>query len=550
MDSTRDIDVLVVGAGPTGLTLATVLARAGVDCTIVDGKAGPVDETRALVVQAKTLELLDKLGLARLAVAEGKQLGAIALVSAGRRAGEIALFGAGGDDRTPFPFVLVYDQRQTERLLGRAIAEAGGRVDWGTELLSLAPGPTGSRATLRRPDGAVEAITARWVVGADGARSPVRHALELEFAGDTYEQSLFLADVDLAGALGADQATMELTADGFLAFFPFATPGRFRIFGTLPPTVAGDERITAEELQGVLDQHSRLRPTITEARWTSAYRTHHRMTERFRRGRVFLAGDAAHIHSPAGGQGMNTGIGDAYNLGWKLALVASGRARETLLDSYEAERMPFARAILNGSDRAFHLVATTSPVGQRVKLLALPALFRLASRLPPLRRRLFWLVSQLWTSYRGSPAVAGTEPRGGGPRAGDRAPFGHFTSGGDAGTSLFARLTGSEHHLLVFAGRRPATDGLREARLEIAALLARWSAPVRLHSIPAAERRLHRIYGVDLPTLILVRPDGHVGYRGSAADLAAFARYLDGLFVPRSEATGQSPAAFHAVTAD
>jgi hypothetical protein len=209
------------------------------------------------------------------------------------------------------------------------------------------------------------------------------------------------------------------------------------------------------------------------------------MTERFRLGRVFIVGDAAHIHSPAGGQGMNTGIGDAYNLGWKLALVARDVGQESLLDSYEAEHIPFTRSILNGTDRGFSLQVTTDSAAQRLKLVVMPLLFRIASALPPVRRRVFWLISQLWTSYRNSPAVAHSGPVRNGPRAGDRAPYGLFEAGPDAGESIFDKLRGPDHHLLLLEGRRPEAmlPNLRETE-DLRSLLGSYEAPIQMHIIP------------------------------------------------------------------
>ena len=525
-------DVLIVGAGPTGLTAANLLARSGASFRIIDKKSGPIEETRALVMHAKTLELLDRLGLADQAVEEGRRLGAAELLKDGKRAGKLSFFDDGQAERTPYPFALVYEQDRTERLLIRGLEEAGGGVEWGTELLSVAQSPGGVRATVRHASGSEETIEAGWVVGADGAGSPVRHSLGLSFEGGTYEETLFLADVEMESGLDPRQAHMDLTRKGFYAFFPMPGERRFRLVGSVPAELRGREEITAGDIQEVLDKHSGLETKITAAHWTSVYRVHRRMTERFRVGRIFLVGDAAHIHSPAGGQGMNTGIGDAYNLGWKLALVAEGHAREALLDSYEAERMPFARAILNGSDRGFSLQVTTNPVAQGPKLFAVPLLFRLVSLIPPIRRRAFWLISQLWTSYGDSPAVAGSEPVRGEPKAGDRAPYGFFEAGPNAGTSLFDLLRGPDHHLLLFEGRKPG-PGLDALREELEALLDRYAATAVVHPVPAENEGLHERYGARTPILFLVRPDGHVAYRGEAADVVGLEAYLERLFVRR-----------------
>lgn len=534
-------DVLIVGAGPTGLTMANLLARSGVDFRVIDKIDGPTEESRALVVHAKTLELFDKLGLADRAVEDGQRMGAAEMLREGKSVGKLSFFEDGQEQRTPYPIALIYEQHKTERLLIRSLEEAGVRVEWNTELRNLSQTSDGARAVVRHPDGSEETIEARWVVGADGASSPVRHSLDLDFEGDTYEQTLFLADMEMDSELGARRVYIDFTRTSFYGLFPMPGDRRFRLIGNVPGELEGKEEITARDVQNTLDEHSGLRTRITALHWSSIYRTHRRMTERFRVGRVFLAGDAAHIHSPAGGQGMNTGIGDAYNLGWKLASVVKGQAREALLDSYEAERMPFARAILNGSDQGFSLVGdTTNPLAQRLKVLAAPLLFRIVSQVPILRRWGFWFISQLWTSYKDSPVVAQPGPAKKGPKAGERATYGFYEAGPYSGESIFEKLRGTDHHLLLFEGKETDHDRLEASREEIEALLDRYAVPVSIHPIRTENKQLHERYGAKAPSLFLVRPDGHVAYRGGAADIVGLRMYLDGLFVKDRERIGQN----------
>ncbi|GCE14832.1 FAD-dependent monooxygenase [Tengunoibacter tsumagoiensis] len=524
---TTTTDVLVIGAGPTGLTMANILLRYGIRVRILDKKAGITEESRALVVHAKTLELLGKLGLAQQAIEEGYTLDTIGLLRNGKNAGAFTFLTDNKAGRTPYPFALMYGQNQTEQLLEQSLVESGGEIEWGAVLLDLTQTDSGVRATIQRSDGTEEIIEAGWIVGADGAHSPVRHALSLGFEGETYDQTLFLADVDLEWNLRYGQAYMDLTPTGFFAFFPMDGHQRYRLVGDLPSALAQKEVLTHDDVQSVLDAASGLQMKIVKTRWASVYRTHHRMTEHFRVGRVFLVGDAAHIHSPAGGQGMNTGIGDAYNLAWKLALVVRGAAHDTLLDSYEAERIPFARSILHGSDWGFQFQSTKNLVAQQFKLRAIPLIFSLLSHQPVLKRRAFWLLSQLWTTYRGSPAVAESGSQKKGPHAGDRAPYGFFEAGPDAGTSLFSKLENLDHHLLLFWGRGPQSE---QQEMQVQSLLHAYKLPIHLHTIASENKSLHEIYDVNEPGLFLIRPDGHIAYRSSLENIAGLRSYLDSLF--------------------
>ncbi|GHO49283.1 FAD-dependent monooxygenase [Ktedonospora formicarum] len=528
-------DVLVIGAGPTGLMAANLLARNGVRVRIVDKKDSPTEETRAIVMHAKTLELLGKLGLADQAVKEGQKLNALRVLNEGKSARVLSFEGESA--RTPYPFPLIYTQDQTEHLLIQGLDQTEVRVEWNTELLNMEQAATSTQATIRCADGSQETIEARWIIGADGAHSPVRHTLALGFEGETYKQALFLADVDLEGNLEDSEASIGFMPLGFLAFFPMPGKRRFRAVGVLPLEWKDRDAITVDEVQQVFDTYRDRTIQITKARWISVYRTHHRMCERFRVGHVFLVGDAAHIHSPAGGQGMNTGVGDAYNLAWKLALVIKGQAQPELLDSYEAERMPFARAILNGSDKAFQVQAMSQPFVQQLKMFGIPLLFRLVTSFAPLRQRAFWLVSQLWTSYRTSPAVAPTESGKEGSRAGDRAPYGYFEVGANAGKSVFSLFTDMDHHLLLFAGSRADTTDihLQEMEASTRSLIEAYAMPIQLHTVSKGNVSLQEAYEVEAPTLFLVRPDGHIAYRGSAQDLSSLRTYLDGLFIKSTQ---------------
>jgi 2-polyprenyl-6-methoxyphenol hydroxylase-like FAD-dependent oxidoreductase len=541
-------DVLIVGAGPSGLTLANVLADNGVGFSIVDKKSGPVRESRAAVVHVRTLELLDKLGLAERSVRRGVKISRVELFERGRRVAEFPLAGEGAEGLTPFPHALGLEQYQTEELLVEGVKARGGEVQWRTEVLTLRDGDGGTTAVVRGPDGAEEEIFARWIVGADGASSPVRHYLGLEFEGETYEQTGLLADVEMdapaEARLGPGKIRLNLTGGGFVGILNL-TGGLYRLFGAVPPHFAQRDEsgrisheayasVALEEIQRWFDEYFFVDARLERAGWTSLFRIHSRMAERFRVENVFLVGDAAHIHSPAGGQGMNLGIGDAYNLGWKLALVAKGQAHETLLDSYEAERVPVAKTVLRNSDRGFVLEATDNPVVQWVRAKVATRLVGPLTRLPAVRSLVFRLFSQTWIGYRGSPTVAGAPAKGRGPLPGDRAPHGPFEARlGEEPGSVFELMQGAGHHLLLFEGLEP-DPALDAYRLAVDEVLGRYAVDASVHIIPTNERTLHHLYGANKPRLYLIRPDGHIAYAGSLGELGGLVALLSELFRERA----------------
>jgi 2-polyprenyl-6-methoxyphenol hydroxylase-like FAD-dependent oxidoreductase len=407
--------ILIVGAGPSGLVLACVLAESGVPFRIVDRKSGPVRESRAAIVHVRTLELFDRLGVRDVAVARGVPIEQVEVHAKGRRLADFSL-------TTPeLTNPLALPQDQTERLLAEAVTARGGHIEWRTELREYDGGTT---AVLRRPDGTDERVEVTWIIGADGASSRVRHALGLGFGGGTYGQTGLLADVTLDGELPPPgHLRLNLTRGGFVGIMDLGNRTH-RVFGAVPAGLAerggGDEvshdayaTVGEAQIQRWFDEVFLLPARVTGSAWTALFRIHSRLADRFRVGPAFLIGDAAHVHSPAGGQGMNLGIGDAVNLGWKLAMVANGEAHERLLDSYEAERRPVARAVLTGTDRGFALEVTPSAVGTWARGAVAPRLVRPLLRLRPVRDRLAQLFAQTWIHYRGSPIVSG-------PGAGNR----------------------------------------------------------------------------------------------------------------------------------
>jgi 2-polyprenyl-6-methoxyphenol hydroxylase-like FAD-dependent oxidoreductase len=396
-----DPDVLIVGAGPTGLMLANQLVRQGVRVLIIDRHAGPALQTRALGVQGRTMEIYAKLGIVERALELGKRATGANLWAQGRKMARVPL-GDAGQNVTPYPFILILGQDDNERIMGDKLRDLGVSVRWNTELVALEQESDRVTATLKLPDGTHRKALAMWVAGCDGARSSVRELSGISFPGAPYEHIFFVADVEMTGTMVPDKVNIYLWQEGFHLLFPLCERDHWRIVGILPPTLRGRDGITLADVMPSLRDEAGAGLSIASCSWFSTYCIHHRCASHFRDRRCFLLGDAAHIHSPVGAQGMNTGLQDAYNLAWKLALVVKGYADVVLLDSYEEERLPVARRLLNTTDRAFRLVVSDSRFAGlfRTKILAKIAAF--AMTLERVQKFAFRLVSQTGIRYGNS----------------------------------------------------------------------------------------------------------------------------------------------------
>src|SRR6516162_68794 len=367
-------DVLVAGAGPTGLVLALWLTRLGVRVRIIDRTVEPGTTSRALAVQARTLELYRQLDLADAVVKHGHKVPAVNLWVKGEPAARLP-FEKIGSDLTP-AFLQIFPQDQHERLLIERLEALGVSVERRTELVSFTDDGERVVARLRGPEGQEEACEASYIAGCDGARSTVRETIGTGFPGGTYRHLFYVADVKAAGRALDGELHVDLDEADFLAVFPLVGTGRARLIGTVRDERADRaDTLTFHDVSDRAIKH--LKVDVRKVNWFSTYHVHHRVTEHFRKGRAFLLGDAAHIHSPAGGQGMNTGIGDAINLAWKLAAVLAGHAPDKLLDSYEAERIGFARRLVATTDRVFSFVTAEGRIADiiraRIAPVVLPA---------------------------------------------------------------------------------------------------------------------------------------------------------------------------------
>lgn len=389
-------DVLIVGAGPTGLMLAACLQRLGVRFLIADRKHGPTRESRALALQARSLEVYDQLGLVQRVLEQAAVAPAIA---PGYRDHPFATvsFGDLGKGLTPFPGIHVLEQSRNERLLVAALEERGGSVLWGHGLLGLEQGEGGVTARLGG-DGDVRRVEARYLVGADGASSTVRELSGIPFDGVTNPDTFYVADARGVTGLVEDAVNLRFSAGDFLLTFPQGAVGHHRLIGVV--RTPDGEQVTEEETRRTVGREFGV--GYRDSSWFSTYRVHHRVAARFRSGRVFLAGDAAHVHSPVGAQGMNTGLQDAHGLACALADVLLRGRGDDRLDQYEAERRPVALRLVRTTDRLFSTITADSSLARVIRAGVLPRLAPLLGRvLPRLARRakLYEYVSQIRIHY-------------------------------------------------------------------------------------------------------------------------------------------------------
>lgn len=501
------IDVLIVGAGPTGLVLALWLTRLGVRVRIVDTTAEPATTSRAVAVQARTLEFYRQFGLADTVFARGREVSAANLWVAGRQVAHLS-FGDMGAGISPYAYAFILPQDEHERLLVDRLAAAGVLVDRETDLVTFDDRGDRIVATLAHPDGRQETCEAAFIAGCDGAHSRVRETLDIGFGGGTYAHLFYVADVDARGPVMNGEVHVALDRTDFLAMFPLTGAERARLVGTVrEESIRRGGTLTWNDVgRRVIEW---LRIDIGRVNWFSTYHVHHRVAASFQRGRAFLLGDAAHVHSPVGGQGMNTGIGDAVNLAWKLAAVVHGRAGAQILDTYEPERIAFARRLVATTDRVFTGVTSSTATARAIRLhivpLVLPPLFALAA----VRRLAFRTVSQTAIDYRGS---ALSEGRAGDVHGGDRLPWVAVDSPGGAADN-FAPLQSIEWQVHVYGEASPAVRAVcAERRLELDEF---------------AWQRGMEAAGLHRNALYLVRPDGYVGLAAVDQSAGRVAQYLD-----------------------
>jgi 6-methylpretetramide 4-monooxygenase / 4-hydroxy-6-methylpretetramide 12a-monooxygenase len=557
-------DVLIIGAGPAGLTAAAEAIRHGLSVRLIDQNESRSIYSKALVVHSRSLEIFHDMGFVSDVIGSGQKFHALNVYAEKKRLARIVFEELDWKDAM-FPYWLSIPQSETERCLEEHLNELGGSVERCTELVSLEQFADHVRVTLRHEGDSLETVDVPWVVACDGARSLTRGLLGLELKGKADDEVFILGDVKIDWDVPEDEGSNILSPHGIVLIVPMPEPQRFRIIAHMPALSITDQpRITLALLQDLVDQRTPFKMRLSDLTWSSFFSTKHFVVSEHRRGGVFLAGDAAHIHSPVGGQGLNSGIQDAYNLMWKLALVQRGQALPELLDSYAAERQKTAQSLITNVGTATKIVTLKKPLVQKLR----NQLAGLVLNTDLVRNRMGRGVAMLDIAYKDSPVVAQdlqssnwtTQVFGGfksllsqarydfeaGPTAGMRAPnVIMMAESAKLPTSLFDLYRGTHYTLMIFAGvvDSPGTEHLLQIG---AAVETQYQAAIRFyvvtvelsfplhgqgHIILDPDKSIHRAYASWEPSLYLIRPDKYIAYRSQTIDQNRLASYLDRMLV-------------------
>jgi 2-polyprenyl-6-methoxyphenol hydroxylase-like FAD-dependent oxidoreductase len=524
-------EVIIVGAGPTGLALACQCVRFGIDFVLIDRAAGITPYSKAIGVQARTLEIHEQIGLAQELISRGARAERGRLLEGGEVRGTIEIANL-GEGLSPFPFLLLVEQSTHEQMLYDYLRAHDKDVLWQTELTDFIQSDDGVRAHVRATDGGeMQTIHAGYLVGCDGARSTVRHALGRTFEGTTFERLFYVADTEIDWKFSHDAVMICFAKSNLTVFFPMCGENRYRIVGTFPEdTDKREGEVAYAEIEEQIKRETKLDLDITQVNWFSTYNVHSRRVDRFSVGRCFLAGDAAHIHTPAGAQGMNTGIQDGYNLAWKLAMVLRGFADPGILETYNEERGENAKHLLETTDRIFEFGASPDRFLAYFRTHILPHIAGFMLSLDVVKKAVFPLISQIGINYRDASLSAQDRDAGFKVHAGDRMPY--FTLTG-TGESIYDSLRAPKFHYLRFTNSSDASCETTAPENVGDGIVGEFDLFVDCHVIPLCPA-VEKAFGTTRPFAALLRPDNYIGYISDDTSPAALRAYFDGFIRPKT----------------
>lgn len=516
--------VLIVGAGPSGLMMAAQLLRYGIQPVIIDSKDGPTTHTKAVAVQARSLEIYRQLGLIDQVLRDGQIAAGVTFNEDGKQKASLSFHNIGEDD-TLYPYVFIYPQSKNERVLLDYLTQHACPVYWNTSLVSLDQ-QAGYVTAKLKDDNKEYTLTCDWVIGADGAHSQVRKEMQVAFKGETYAHYFYLLDARIESPVLQDDHFVQLflSKSDFAGFFPMQEQDSFRLIGKVPENLAGNQDLKVEDVLPGLKSITGSSINITQNNWFTTYKLHHRMAEDFRKQRCFLIGDAAHIHSPVGGQGMNTGLQDAYNLAWKLAGVINGTMKPVVLESYAGERMPVAKALLRSTDAVFNMVISKNWLVGLIKPLMVGLLSTLWKS-GKIRKVFFKRVSQLDINYRHSNINLHLSHKAT-IKAGDRLPY----------IPIYDEKKQEETDLHEWCSK-PGFTLIALGRFDEIFLFssARWIAQqyngiLNFYYLPPSGKNIKVFEAFEADPhgqkAIIVRPDMYIGYINDVVDMVIIDNYL------------------------
>lgn len=543
--------VLIVGAGPTGLTMGCELARRGISFRIIDKAAAPSDKSKAFGIHARTMEVFENMGLIDSVLDEGNICNGFDIYDRGRPLASLSFSSI----ESKYPYLLILAQSDTEKVLNQRLESYGVKVEREKELLGIDRGPDKCRSHVKLPDGSEEIIESAYVAGCDGAHSTVRHVLGLEFKGAPYPNYWLLADCNLDWDYPSHHLSAFVHPKGITAYFPlYKDRGRLMFELQNAPVTDDMPEPTLDDVRRLMGEREIKYKSVTDPNWLAYFKLHHRMVDRYGDGRIFLSGDAAHIHSPMGGQGMNTGIQDAYNLAWKLALVLEGKSPESLLASYNAERQPVGEEVVSLTDKATRMAGIQNPILGAIR----NKVVGIASRIGAVQEKLLATLSQVEIHYKESPIVSerwyqpdtveGYHGYRDDLTAGERVRDYRLKNLSGGEENLYGLLRNGIHNLLLFTGGDPEDMELDELRKIHGAITAKYEGLIATHVVAGprgvpedyrhmssvlidGELHMHKDFGAGRASLYLVRPDGYVGFRNQPTSLDDLEEYLPGIFV-------------------
>jgi len=526
----RNPDVLIVGAGPTGLTLANLLAMSGVDFMIIDSKEKPSQDSKAFGIHARSLEVFGQLGIADKFIAEGNVDNTFHILS---REHEMARFKLSTilPGETPYPYFLILPQDKTENILVDALNKKDQSVQWKHQLVNLTNTDQTFSAEIKEENGNHHHIYPRYIIGCDGADSTVRKKAGISFKGKSFTSAFLLADVELDTLLIHGDVYFAIAPNHLSVIFSYKKNDHYRVFNFINSALdkRKKEKLTTAEIQQILDDNPSFHARVKSKQWSSVYNIHCRVSEKFVKGNVLLAGDAAHVHSPVGGQGMNTGIQDAFNLAWKIKWVIEHPSASKIIQSYHPERYPIARNLHYSTDKFFQLLVQKKYPIDLFRMYILPYAFRLLSHRIFLKV-LFRRVSQIAIKYRNSSLSKNYGYTGlsfFSPKAGDRAPWVEVTFKKER-RSIYEILDYRSFNLLLAGG--PDEYG---AVIKFLQKLVTLRLPMlKVYFFTEKENQLfYNIYGVKGTAMFLIRPDGHIGLRSGEVSINELKNYYNNLGV-------------------